>query len=189
MVPSSFIISTKTPAGSKPANLAKSIVASVCPVRRKTPPFLARKGKICPGLPKSSGFVSGFIKACTVLALSDAEIPVVQPCPFKSILTVKGVSCKTVLFLTIKSKPNSSHLSSIKGAQIKPLPCVAMKLIISGVTLRAAVKKSPSFSRSSSSTTIINFPAFISSIASGIEFNVFCIKIIFALGYFLKKQK
>jgi hypothetical protein len=29
IVPSSFIISTKTPAGSKPANLAKSIVASV----------------------------------------------------------------------------------------------------------------------------------------------------------------
>ena len=46
ILPSSFIISTKTPAGSKPASLAKSIVASVCPALRSTPPFFALSGKI-----------------------------------------------------------------------------------------------------------------------------------------------
>lgn len=51
-------------------------------------------------------------------------------------------------------------------AQISPRPCVAMKLMTSGVALRAAVTKSPSFSRSSSSTTIITFPFLISEIAS-----------------------
>ena len=46
MDPSSFMISTSAPAGSKPASLARSIVASVCPALRRTPPFFARNGKI-----------------------------------------------------------------------------------------------------------------------------------------------
>ena len=36
---------------------------------------------------------------------------------------------------------NSLHLDSVKGTQISPFPCVAIKLIISGVTLSAAAKK------------------------------------------------
>jgi len=47
------MISTITPADLNPAKRAKSIAASVCPVRRKTPPCLAIKGKICPGRAKS----------------------------------------------------------------------------------------------------------------------------------------
>jgi len=60
--------------------------------------------------------------------------------------------------------------------------------MISGVTLRAAVKKSPSFSRSSSSTTITSFPAFISSSATDYRGRVFVRKgsvpntIQFAIG-------
>ena len=46
IVPSSFMISTITPAGSNPAIRAKSIAASVCPALRKTPPAFAFKGKI-----------------------------------------------------------------------------------------------------------------------------------------------
>ena len=46
MVPSSFMISTITPAGAFPASRAKSTAASVCPTRRKTPPGLAIRG-IC----------------------------------------------------------------------------------------------------------------------------------------------
>ena len=46
MVPSAFIISTITPAGSNPANLAKSMAASVCPALLNTPPFLALSGKM-----------------------------------------------------------------------------------------------------------------------------------------------
>ena len=61
------------------AKRAKSIVASVCPVLRNTPPVLAIKGKICPGLPKSVAFMSMSINAFTVLDRSAVEIPVVQP--------------------------------------------------------------------------------------------------------------
>src|SRR5215831_8840307 len=51
--------------------------------------------------------------------------------------------------------------------QISPRPYLAMKLMASGVTLSAARVRSPSFSRSSSSTTTIIRPARISSIAVG----------------------
>ena len=92
MLPSSFMISTITPAGLKPAKRAKSIAASVCPVRRKTPPCLAVRGNICPGRASSCGLVSSFTKAKIVLARSAAEMPVVTPLPFKSTDTVKAVS-------------------------------------------------------------------------------------------------
>ena len=46
MEPSSLRISIKTPEGLNPANLAKSMDASVCPVRRKTPSDLLLSGKI-----------------------------------------------------------------------------------------------------------------------------------------------
>src|SRR6266516_4036987 len=46
-----------------------------------------------------------------------------------------------------------------------------MKLMTSGVTFSAAIVRSPSFSRSSSSTTTSMRPARVSSIASGMEAN------------------
>ena len=42
---------------------------------------------------------------------------------------------------------------AVSERQIRPRPWVAMKLMISGVTFSAAMVRSPSFSRSSSSTT------------------------------------
>ena len=173
MVPSSLKISTIQPAGSNPAKRAKSMAASVCPALRKTPSGCAFSGNICPGFPNSSGLVFGSINACKVLALSCADIPVVQPFPIKSTETVKGVSCKVVLSVTINSNCSSRQRESMSGAQINPRPSFDIKLIISGVTLRAAVKKSPSFSRSSSSTTMIIFPFFISSMASSMVLNIF----------------
>src|SRR5688572_21899513 len=53
--------------------------------------------------------------------------------------------------------------------QIRPRPCRAMKLMASGVTMSAAMVRSPSFSRSSSSTTMTIRPARICSTASGAE--------------------
>ena len=171
IVPSSFKISTITPASSNPAKRDKSTAASVCPARRKTPPLRARNGKMCPGFPNSSGRIVGSIKAKIVLERSLAEIPVVHPCPIKSMLTVKGVSYAAELLCTIISNPKASQRSSLIGAQIKPRPCVAMKLMTSGVAFLAAVKKSPSFSRPSSSTTMTTRPCWISEMASSIVFN------------------
>jgi len=79
IVPSSSRISQSTAAGKSPDNLHRSIAASVCPARRSTPPSIARSGKICPGLAKSSAFAFGSASALTVAARSDVETPVVVP--------------------------------------------------------------------------------------------------------------
>ena len=84
------MISTITDAGSKPAILAKSQPASVCPALLNTPPAFAFKGKMWPGCTRSSGFALLATAACTVVALSAAEIPVVTPSE-ASIDNVKGV--------------------------------------------------------------------------------------------------
>ena len=49
-----------------------------------------------------------------------------------------------------------------------PRPCVIMNSTVSGVTRSAAATKSPSFSRSSSSTTMMIRPSFRAWIASSI---------------------
>ena len=157
-----------TPAGFFPAKRAKSIAASVCPVLRRTPPSLAISGKMCPGRDKSCGRVFSSTKASTVNARSLAEIPVVTPLPFKSTETVKAVSIGSVLLLTIRPNCNSLHRLSVKGAQINPRPSLAMKLMISGEIFSAAVKKSPSFSRLSSSTTMMTSPFLTAAMASSI---------------------
>jgi hypothetical protein len=53
----------------------------------------------------------------------------------------------------------------VSARQISPLARFAMKLMISGVTSCAAQMRSPSFSRSSSSATMIIRPALISAMA------------------------
>ena len=46
MVPSSFIISTSTPPGVRSASKVRSIAASVCPARRRTPLDFDLRGKM-----------------------------------------------------------------------------------------------------------------------------------------------
>ncbi len=173
MVPSLFMISHSTPAFCKPAKSIKSTAASVCPLRVNTPPSIARSGNIWPGREKLSASIRESAKPLTVFDRSAAEIPVVVPC-LKSTDVVKGVACKESLSLsaTIRSKFNSFARCSVIAVQIKPLPCVDMKLIISGVHLSAAPMKSPSFSRASSSTTTINLPLRKSISASEIVLNL-----------------
>ena len=88
MEPSSSTISHKTPAGSDPANIARSTAASVCPALLRTPPSLYFSGNMCPGRLKSSGFESFDARANIVVARSRAETPVVVPCfaSYKSII-------------------------------------------------------------------------------------------------------
>src|SRR5260221_1081065 len=58
------------------------------------------------------------------------------------------------------------------GMQMRPRPCVAMKLTISGVTRSAETMKSPSFSRSASSTTTTILPSRMSATASSMVANI-----------------
>ena len=121
-----------------------------------------------PGLPRSSGSVSGSRSARTVAALSNAEMPVVAPFS-TSTDTVKAVPSRAVLSWTIMGSCNCFSRSAFRGTQMSPRPYEAMKLMASGVTFSAAIARSPSFSRSSSSTMMTILPALMSSVALSIE--------------------
>ena len=125
-----------------------------------------------PGRARSWGFVLGSMAASTVRARSAAEMPVVVPC-LASTGTQKAVP-KRALFSsswTMRGMRSSSRRSPVMGRHTSPRPCLAMKLMTSGVTFSAAIVRSPSFSRSSSSTTTTILPARMSSMASGMLAN------------------
>src|SRR3712207_6005078 len=164
------MISQITPAGLKPASRARSTAASVCPARCRTPPGRALKGKTCPGITRSSGPVASSTATRQVCARSAAEMPVEMP-SFASMETVKAVPMREELWVTICGTSRRSTISSAIGKQMSPLPCVAMKLMSSGVTSSAAMVRSPSFSRSSSSQTMTILPALTSSMISSIGLN------------------
>ena len=165
--PSGFITSQITADGVKSAKRVKSQPASVCPARTKTPPSRARRGNMCPGWTISLAPNFGLAATAIVRARSDAEIPVVTPSR-ASIETVKFVPY-CVPFSpapTIIGKPSSSQRASVKHRHTKPRACVTIKLIAAGVTKSLAMTKSPSFSRSSSSTRTTMRPALSSAMIS-----------------------
>ncbi len=165
--PSSRMISQITAAPFSPASFDRSTLPSVCPARTMTPPFWARRGKMCPGVTRSSGWASSATAARMVVARSAAEMPVVTPLR-ASMDTVKLVPNFEPLRRVIMGSCSASTSAGSRGRQIRPRPCVAMKLMISGVTCWAAMVRSPSFSRSSSSTRMIIRPLRISSMASSV---------------------
>ena len=105
-----------------------------------------------------------------VRARSAAEIPVVTPSA-ASIDSQNAVPNREVLRADICGKFKASQMSSASDRQISPRACLAMKLMTSGVIFSAAMVRSPSFSRSSSSTITSIRPARNSSMASGMEEN------------------
>ena len=102
-----------------------------------------------------------------VRARSAAEMPVVTPSR-ASTETVKAVWKGASFLAAIRLRPSSLQRSSVSARQIRPRPCVAMKLTASGVANWAAIVRSPSFSRFSSSQTTTIRPRRMSSIASSI---------------------
>ncbi len=83
-----------------------------------------------------------------------------------SIDTQNAVSNVELFFATISGISSSSSRSGVIDRQISPRPYRAMKLIISGVIFSAAIVRSPSFSRFSSSTTMTILPARMAATAS-----------------------
>src|SRR5271157_2529460 len=134
--------------------------------RTSTPPLRARSGKTCPGRARSDGRDAGSIAVLMVCERSYAEIPVVTPSR-ASIASQKAVPYCDVFSLVMGPMRKWSSRSSVMARQTRPRPCLAMKLIASGVTFSAARVRSPSFSRSSSSITTIIRPARTSSMAVG----------------------
>src|SRR5258706_1760216 len=181
IVPSSFMISQMTAAGVKPAIRARSHPASVWPARTSTPPGCAITGKTWPGCTMSDGFASGATAARTGRARSAAEMPVVTPSA-ASIDTVKVVPCPERLAETISGSARCRQRSSVNVRQMRPRACRAMKLIVSGVTNSAATTTSPSFSRSSSSTSTTMRPAFNSAMISGVGARVMVNCVVYSRG-------
>ena len=139
---------------------ARSTAASVCPARTSTPPVRARSGNMWPGRARSAGRVAGSIAASTVAARSAAEMPVRRTCAWlRSARRTPCSNARACSALTISGMSSSSSRSGVIDRQIRPRPYLAMKLIASGVTFSAAIVRSPSFSRSSSSTTMIIRPS------------------------------
>ena len=170
IAPSSFKISTMTAAGSRPASRARSQPASVWPARVSTPPGCAINGKMWPGWRKSLGCAPGAAAAWMVRARSCAEIPVVTPSA-ASIEIVKFVVWCTSVLLTINGNRSCSQRVRVNVRQMRPRPYLAMKLTSSARTFVAAMTRSPSFSRSSSSRMTTISPARIAATMSSVEFS------------------
>src|SRR5207342_2313876 len=98
-------------------------------------------------------------------------MPVVTPSA-ASIDTVKLVPCGEVLSRTIGAKPSWRQRSRVSERHTRPRACVTMKLMSPGRTSSAGMMRSPSFSRSSSSTITTMRPARSSSSNSGMLANV-----------------
>ena len=136
----------------------------------RTPPCCAMSGKTWPGIRMSPGCRDGSVIARTVAARSNALVPVVVR-PSMSIETANAVPWLSLFFDTISGIRSSSRRCAVIGMHTMPRPCVTMKFRLSGVAFSAAMMKSPSFSRSASSTTITIFPARMSARASSIVAN------------------
>ena len=168
MVPSGLRISQITAAGVRPAMAVRSQPASVWPARTSTPPGTARTGKMWPGCTRSDGLASRATATWMVRARSAAEMPVSTPSA-ASIDWVKLVPYRVPLRAAISGRSSWRQRSSVSVRQTRPRPCVTMKLMASGVTNSAAMTRSPSFSRSSSSTRMTMRPARSSAMISETE--------------------
>ncbi len=168
ILPSSFMISQITPEGFSPASRAMSVAASVWPARTRTPPSRARSGKMWPGVAMSAAPLAWSMATETVRARSCALMPVETPSR-ASMETVKAVSWRDEFCDAISGRPSASIRSPGSVRQIRPRPCVAIKLIASGVAICAGMTRSPSFSRSSWSTRMNMRPLRASSMTSSME--------------------
>src|SRR5438093_3358768 len=125
-------------------------------------------GNTWPGWTMSAGVALEEAATLMVCARSAAEMPVVTP-EAASMDTVKLVPCTERLRATIGKRFRRSACASVIGMQTRPRPNFAMKLTFSAVTNSAAKMRSPSFSRSSSSTSTAMRPDFSSAMISWIE--------------------
>mmetsp|Transcript_31565 Transcript_31565/g.75014 ORF Transcript_31565/g.75014 Transcript_31565/m.75014 type:complete len:221 (-) Transcript_31565:129-791(-) len=166
--PSSVVISTSAPAGEQPARRARSTDASVCPSRASTPPGTARRGKMWPGRERSEGSVLASARARSVAARSAAEMPVVMPA-LRSVETVNAVHLASSFLATMSGSRSASARAPSIAQQITPDEYLIMKARVALVAFSAAMMKSPSFSRSSSSTTHTTSPRPIAAMASSTD--------------------
>ncbi len=103
-----------------------------------------------------------------VCARSAAEMPVVTPSR-ASTETVNAVCRRASFFGVMGGRLSSAQRCGVSVRQTRPRPSLAMKLMRSALANCAAIVRSPSFSRSSSSQTMTILPSRRSSSASAME--------------------
>jgi len=119
----------------------------------------------------SHGSVAESASTRAVWARSAALMPVLTPSRASTEM-VYAVRSLSLLWGVISGISSRSSMSAGIGTQITPLECRIVKAISSGVALEAAKMMSPSFSRSSSSTTTTALPAAMSAMARSMESNL-----------------
>ncbi len=110
-----------------------------------------------------------------VWARSLALMPVDTPSR-ASMDTVNAVPKLEVLKLssTMSGRRRVRTFSSVSERQMRPRPYFAMKFTAAGVTFSAAMQRSPSFSRSSSSVRMTMRPARIATSAASTRSTACC---------------
>ena len=159
------------------------------PARFNTPPLRARNGKICPGRANDLNVSFGSDNPRSVAARSAALIPVVVP-SMMSTVSVNAVRWLSVFCSTISGRRKSSQRSSVNGAHTTPVEYRTMNASFSAEANSAAMMKSPSFSRSSSSTMTTISPRAIAAITSSMGARVeslmmFLLSFVWGLKRFL----
>jgi hypothetical protein len=109
-----------------------------------------------------------------VAARSAALTPVVVPSR-TSTVTVKAVPLGQVLESTMGGRSSASAVAAGMGAHRMPVEWRRTKATLAGVAWRAARRRSPSFSRSSSSMTTTRPPSLSALTASSIVENEICV--------------
>ena len=150
-----------TPAAGSPASRARSTAASVWPRRSSTPPSRATRGSKWPGDTNAAAVALSDMMVRIVSARSKAEMPVEIPSRASTVI-VNAVEKGSRFSLLIWRSANRSARSRVRARQMSPRPNRAMKLMASGLAWTAGMMRSPSFSRSASSTMTTIRPACIS---------------------------
>src|SRR5579862_8834061 len=98
-------------------------------------------------------------------------------------VTVNAVRWASVLTATMRGRSSWSARSLVIGAQISPDVCLTKNAMVSGVANSAAMMRSPSFSRSSSSTTMTISPRPIAAMAFSIDASGIVPSAPFSIGH------
>ena len=157
-----------TAAGSSPAIRARSQPASVCPARVSTPPGCAMTGKMCPGWLRSSGRAfrcNGSLHRARPIMRRDAGRDALGRLDGNR-------EVGRVMLIGVGHHQRQSKLRATLARQRQTDQAAAVRrhvVDVFGTHFSAAMSRSPSFSRFSSSTMMTILPALMSAMMSSMS--------------------
>ena len=143
-----------------------------CGRRCRTPGSMASSGKVWPGLTRSRPVLCSSTSTRIVRARSAALMPVVMPWAASTDSRKAVPKWSPLPRIAMRARPRRSTTARVTATQIKPRPCLAMKLTLRASIKSAAPTRSPSFSRFSSSVTMTNSPRPMAAMTSSTGSNI-----------------